>query len=94
MRFVENRSQGSLQWKVYQQLELIPETIPDPARQSNPLVSGLNSFLWRPLLALLMEELILEQQMEYLERCWFLNQLDEQQQPLAHSLQRFWSLIN
>jgi hypothetical protein len=94
MRFLEHRAASRLQWHAYKQMELIPEPRPNPADQSSPLTSGLN-LLWRALLNLLVAELIAEQrEVEYLDRCWLLNESDEQQQSLSNSLQRFWMLIN
>lgn len=92
MNFLDQSLSSSAQWRTYQQLELIPETIPNPAEQANPLASTLN-LLWRPLLGLLIDELIEEQRVEYLDRCWALNQFDEEQS-VSNSLQRFWTLIN
>lgn len=93
MRFLKHRPINHSQWDVYRQLELISTSIPNPADQSSRLTSGLN-LLWRPLLDLLMAELVAEQQVEYLDRCWSLNELDEGDQSPANSLQRLWTLMN
>jgi hypothetical protein len=79
------------QWQLYQQMESIPESVNDPASQANPLASALNVF-WRPLLGLLIDELVEEQRVEYLERCWTLSEFNEAAP--TDSLQRFWVLIN
>lgn len=81
------------QWQAYQQLELIPAFIPNPTSQANPLASALN-YLWRPFLGLLIDELVEEQRVEYLDRCWALNGLDEKEQSASISLHRFWVLMN
>lgn len=91
--FSDKNFTSNSQWRTYQQLELIPGTIANPAHQTNPLTSTLN-LLWRPLLGLLMDELVEEQQVEYLDRCWSLNKFGEQEQSVSNSLQRFWTLIN
>lgn len=91
--FSDKKLTSDSQWRTYQQLELIPKTIANPAHRANPLASTLN-FLWRPLLGLLIDELIEEQRVEYLDRCWLLNKFGEQDQSASKSLQRFWTLIN
>lgn len=91
MKFQAHRSTNGSQWNTYQQLELIP-SVANPANRTNYLTTKLNA-LWRPLLALLMDELVEEQQVEYLERCLSLNELGKGQSS-CNSLKRFWTLIN
>ncbi len=93
MNFLDHSLTNRSQWATYRQLELIPESIANPAHQANSLTSCLNA-VWRPLLALLMEELVAEQRVEYLDRCWALNEFGEVEQASTNSLQRFWTLIN
>lgn len=93
MKFLENPSAIQTQWDVYRQLELVSEVVPNPIDHKNPLASGLN-LVWRPLLHLLIDELIAEQRVEYLERCWDLNELGQGQQSPDNSLQRLWILMN
>ena len=85
MTFSDKKLTSSSQWRTHQRLELIPESISNPAHRANPLTSTLNS-LWRPLLGLLIDE--------YLDRCWALDEFDEADQLPSKSLQRFWTLIN
>ena len=92
MKFSESYTTSHRQWAAYKQLELIPVPTANPANRGNHLASGLN-LLWRPLLNLLMDELVVEQQVEYLDRCWSLNELSQGGQVSTHSLQRFWMLI-
>ena len=94
MKFLAHHSTHSAQWHLYQQLELVPASVSNPADQSSPLTSGLN-LLWRPLLNLLVAELVAEKrEVEYLDRCWSLNEPGKQKQSFSNSLQRFWTLIN
>lgn len=93
MTFSNKKLTSNSQWRTYQQLELIPESIANPAHQANPITSKLN-LLWRPLLHVLMDELVEEQRVEYLDRCWALNEFGESEQLASNSLQRFWALIN
>lgn len=79
------------QWYCYRHLELIPKAAPKPSRYRNPLTSGLNT-LWSSLLSILMEELVEEQRIEYLDRCWALDEFGEGERP-SSSLRRFWTLI-
>lgn len=92
MSFITHRSLEDAWWNRYRQMELIPKTVPNPASHRNPVKGGLN-VLWRSLLALLVDELVEEQRVEYLERCWSLNELDEVEQSPSRFLHRFWVLI-
>ncbi len=91
MSFVAHCSADDAQWDMYKQMELIPGSVPNPASHRNPLTSGLN-ILWRSLLALLVDELVEEQRVEYLERCWSLNEFGEGEQS-SNSLKRLWVLM-
>ncbi len=93
MTFSDRKLTSNSQWRTYQELELIPETVANPANQANPLVSKLN-LLWRPFLGLLIDELVEEQRVEYLDRCWALNEFGESADVPSSSLQRFWVLMN
>jgi hypothetical protein len=92
MNFAAHNPVNNTQWNRYRQLELLPNTVPNPASYRNPLTFGLN-VVWRSLLALLIDELVEEQRVEYLERCWSLNEFGEGDQSSSNSLQRFWVLI-
>lgn len=81
------------QWQNYQQLELIPNRVPNPHHKTSTFTFGLD-FAWRVLISLLVDELVdREQQIEYLERCWA-NQEFEQQENSANSLRKLWLLMN
>lgn len=92
MKLNHSSTNGS-RWDVYRQMELIPESVPQAVERPNGLVSGLN-LLWRPLLGLLIDELVEEQRVEYLDRCWSLNEFGKGEKSPSHPLQRFWILIN
>lgn len=57
------------QWQEYCRLEGLPETAPHPYRRSLEFTFGLRRF-WKGLLSLLVDELVEEQRVDYLERCW------------------------
>lgn len=92
MKFLGSRSLNDSQWNVYRQLELIPESIPNPADHPR-FISAIN-LLWRPLLALLVDELVEEQRVEYLDRCWLLDEFGEREPSPSSSLQRLWTLMS
>lgn len=93
MKSLNPSLKNSSQWNVYKRLELIPESVSQPADRPSHFISGLN-LLWRPLLGLLIEELVEEQRVEYLDRCWSLNEFGKGEKSPTNSLQRFWVLIN
>jgi hypothetical protein len=93
MKFLDHKSTDSSQWEFYKQLEMIPECIPSPLDRANHFSSLLN-LCWRPLLGLLIDELIPEQRVDYLERCWTLNELEEGNKSQSNSLHRFFVLIS
>ncbi|OWY68358.1 hypothetical protein B7486_26265 [cyanobacterium TDX16] len=81
------------QWENYQQLELIPNHVPNPYGKVSAFRFGLD-FAWRGLISLLVDELVdREQQVEYIERCWA-NKEFEQQENSSSSLQKLWLLMN
>ncbi|WNZ24931.1 hypothetical protein HJG54_20135 [Leptolyngbya sp. NK1-12] len=85
--------QGSIldcQWQRYRQLELLPESVPNPYLENT---FGLG-WLWRGFVKALVDELIEEQQVDYLNRCWSLDEFGEAEASPPHSLQRLWKLMN
>lgn len=90
MKLNHKSTNGS--WDVYRQLELIPESVSRTVERPNHLVSGLN-FCWKVLLALLIDELVEEQRVEYLDRCWSLNEFGKGELSAPNSLQRLWVLM-
>lgn len=91
MKFLVKNTTSISQWQDYQELELIPYESDQGQRKY--FASWLNS-VWRPLLGLLMNELVAEQCVDYLNRCWSLNEANHGNCSTATSLQRFWDLIN
>lgn len=78
------------QWEAYKQLELVPDSIDNPAHNRSGFNFGIER-IWRTLLGLLMDELVTEQQVEYLDRCW---DADEKDRSASKTLQRFLTLIS
>lgn len=91
MKFSVKNTTSKSQWQDYQEFELIPYGSDQSQRKH--FASWLNA-VWRPLLGLLMDELVAEQRVDYLKRCWSLNESDRANRLTATSLQRFWDLIN
>ncbi len=54
-------------WETYKQLELVPDSIDNPAHNRGGFKFGIDR-VWRTLLGLLMDELVPDQQVEYLDR--------------------------
>ncbi|PSB56707.1 hypothetical protein [Chamaesiphon polymorphus] len=77
-------------WETYKQLELVSDAIDNPARDRGGFKFGIDR-VWRTLLGLLMDELVTEQQVEYLDRCWH---VDAKDRSPSKTLQRFLTLIN
>lgn len=80
------------QWQHYKELELIPDSAPEPKfNQFNialPFVAT-----WRSLLNALVREQVYEQSTEYLERCWAMNYSEPYTAKSAKPLQKLWMLI-
>lgn len=81
---------NSSSWETYRRLELIPDSV----TKSPPRFAFGVDWFWKGLLYLLVNELVDEQQVEYLDRCWALNEADGVNRPAATTLQRLWVLMN
>lgn len=92
MKFLPRNTTTENQWQNYQQLELIPRFVPNPHTNKFSLI-GL-TLAWQLLLKAVTYELVDEQQVEYLERCWRLNDLEEKGNTYAKILERLWTLMN
>ena len=77
-------------WEAYKQLELVPDTIDNPNSHRGGFKFGIDR-VWRTLIALLVDELVTEQQVDYLDRCW---DADEKDRSPSKMLQRFLTLIS
>lgn len=98
MELFSHSSTNDCQWALYKQLELIPPRTAHPYDRTPPFSAILN-LAWRPLLTALLDELVAEQRVEYLDRCWALDtwELDEFSQSnhrSINSLQRLWVIMN
>lgn len=90
MRSFDQRFAVDRQWQTYKQLELLPDSAPSPRSAVPAVIAG---WFWQKLLDLLMDELVEEQQIEYLDRCWQLT-VTEQSDQQASTLKRLWTLMN
>ena len=77
-------------WEAYKQLELVPDPIDNPDRHRGGFKFGID-LVWRTLLGLLVDELVTEQQIDYLDRCW---EAHEGDRSAAKTLKRFLTLIS
>jgi hypothetical protein len=83
MKFSGHNISNSDRWQNYQQLELIPDTVSKPDSNRLRFWFGLD-LAWQILLSLLADELVEEQQIEYLEH----------KRDNSSSLQKLWKLMN
>lgn len=93
MQLISFNSNQDYQWQAYQQLELLPGSTPNPNAKTPKSIFGVER-IWQKLISLLVEELVAEQQVEYLERCWKLDEFGQKNQPHDGTLQRLWKLMN
>jgi hypothetical protein len=80
------------QWEAYKQLELVPDAVA-PKRDRVTFKFGIDR-AWRVLISLLMDELVTEQKVEYLDRCWEANALEVSKRSASQTLKRFLTLIS
>lgn len=86
------KTQLKTQWQIYKELERIPDSISAPKTNKLASIPPLRA-AWRLLIDALAQELIYEQQVEYLERCWTIGQseLDNDTNNTWHKL---WTLMS
>lgn len=90
---MQSLNQNKFHWQTYKQLELIPDSVPNPNNKVSTFKFGLD-IAWKTLISLLADELVDEEQkVEYIERCWKLNEFGKGDNP-SSSLQRLWVLMN
>jgi pyrroloquinoline quinone (PQQ) biosynthesis protein C len=77
-------------WEAYKELELVTDAIDRPDRHRGGFNFGIDR-VWRTLIALLVDELVTEQQVDYLDRCWDAN---EGNRSPSQTLQQFLTLIS
>jgi hypothetical protein len=77
-------------WEAYKELELVTDAIERPDRHRGGFKFGIDR-VWRTVIRLLMDELVTEQQIDYLDRCW---NADEKDRSPSKMLQRFLTIIS
>lgn len=75
-------------WESYKRLEGLPADLPQP---SSSLLTWGSQHLWRKLLDLLADELVYDQQVEFLERCWLRDYSPRQK---SVTLRQLWELMD
>lgn len=92
MKFLHRHASETSCWQSYKALELIPDAVL-PKTNTLKFAFGLNQ-VWRLLLVALTQELVYEQQIEYLERCWTVNCFELDADTGSNTLQKLWTLMN
>lgn len=77
-------------WENYRELELIPNSIAEPSARKT-FSFGIDR-VWRVLIVALTQELVYEQQVEYLQRCWNCDHLVPEND--NNTWQQLWTLMN
>lgn len=77
-------------WENYKELELIPNSISEPSARKT-FSFGIDR-VWRVLIVALTQELVYEQQVEYIQRCWERDYLGSEND--NNSWQQLWTLMN
>lgn len=93
MKFLHRNITEKTQWENYKELELIPDSIPESQGDKRAFAFGLDR-VWKVLIVALTRELVYEQQVEYLQRCWDLNDLEPNTDKKSHTWQQLWILMN
>lgn len=94
MKFLHGNATETFSWKIYRELELIPVSVSDPRTNKPTFTFGLDR-MWRLLIIKLTQELVYyDQQVEYLERCWTVEQFEPDGNTDSNTLQRLWRLMN
>lgn len=81
-----------LQWQAYKELELIPDSAPEP--KTNRLNGLLLDYFWRSLINALAQEHFYEQRRDYFERCWAIDYTDPYTTGHADQLKKLLTLMN
>lgn len=81
------------QWYVYKRLEHIPGSVPEPPVNHFPTFTLPLRMFWRSFLDAVAKELSYEQQLQYLERCLEMSDLEQPEEHL-NSWQKLWTMIN
>ncbi|QZZ20333.1 hypothetical protein J5X98_24240 [Leptothermofonsia sichuanensis E412] len=92
MRFLSHNLVEDYRWQNYKRQELISDSVRND-RGIPPFTSIIN-WCWRGFIKLLTDELVdKEQQVEYIKRCWSLDEFGQSSQSPANSLKRLWLLM-
>lgn len=78
-------------WQLYKELECLPDSILEPTAEPAVLTFPLRT-AWKVLMNVLAQELVYEQQIEFLERCLD-NDLDKKDSS-KNFWGKFWRLID
>lgn len=92
MQFLDHNAIDRHQWQRYKQLELISDSVDNADTDRVSFRFGIDR-AWRLLITLLLDELVAEQKVEYLDRCWALNDLDAGKRAPSKTLQRLLTLM-
>lgn len=93
MKFTHRNAKEKSCWQTYKVLELIPDAVPNPQVNRLNFGFGLDQ-AWRLLIVALTQELVYEQQIEYLERCWAVKWFEPDANTGSKTLQKLWTLMN
>lgn len=93
MKFQHRNITEKSQWQNYKELELLPNSLPKPEANKQKFAFGLEQ-AWRLLIVALGRELVYEQQVEYLERCWALNCFEPDTDKNSNTWHQLWLLMN
>lgn len=93
MQFIHRHLTNKSQWKAYKELELIPHSVPYSQANKVTFAFGLDR-VWQLLIVALTQELVEDQQVEYLERCLTASNFDLESHKGSQTLQKLWTLMN
>lgn len=93
MQFIHRNITKKSQWQIYKELELIPDSVTYSQANNMTFAFGLDR-VWGLLIIALTQELVEDQQVEYLERCLAVNNFDLDSHKGSKTLQKLWTLMN
>lgn len=93
MKFLNRNITDETRWETYKKLELIPNSVTNPEANKLIFTFGLEQ-VWRLLIVALTQELVDEQRIEYLERCWALNNFETDSKTGSNTLHKLWTLMD
>lgn len=86
------KTQFKTQWQTYKELELLPDSVSQ--QETNKSIMLPLRAAWRLLIHALANELVFEQQIEYLERCWTLGESEPYTAVKSKTWHKLWTLMN